>query len=124
MSTKIYNGYILPPMSAFQLMELNNRLKVKMKATQEVLLKKKLGALCAEILQKYKDNPDYGNKLMSDYWLSDFEEHKDRPPYTPTPVYTLAAKIFNIKSKRIEKTMQRDPDFDLSFDNRMAAKKK
>jgi hypothetical protein len=113
MSTKLYNGYKLPQMSAYEMQVFFEKLRKKLVVEREKLYKE---TLAAEFVSAFDS-----------IWLNkiDFEGYKKRFEKTifstddyireKINLYSLACENVQEKYKEINKTSRRNPTYDFQF---------
>lgn len=110
MSTKIYNGFVLPKMSLDQLHKLVLKMRERMACIHDDLYHERMASLCCGILDNYTFQPtDVFLKVLKEEceYLNRFKDPLDWYPMV------IADVILRERQQKIKQTMKRDPVYDL-----------
>ena len=120
MSTKIYNGYALPPMSFYDLQKFINKLREKLLPIKEKLI---LEAVARQIMSNFDDL--VFSKLTEDNWFYRFAEDRAKVDGKFPDSYRKNILenflMYSVKEKvsrsfeNIYRTNRRDPEYDFQF---------
>ncbi len=120
MSTKIYNGYVLPPMSFYDLQRFINKLREKLIPIKDKLI---LEAVARQVVSNF-DDLVFSN-LTEDNWFYRFAEARAKVDGQFTDGYKKNildnSLMYSVREKvsrsfeTIYKTNRRDPEYDFQF---------
>src|ERR1019366_7183698 len=114
MSTKIYNGYMLPNTSAFELNKIVNSLRVKVVNEAKRQITKVIGKQVAFIMDSIALDKNFEDKIKEYYDVAGKNIRGIHFSNT-MGVYRFVTEMIQYKNKQIQITQERNPYYDFSF---------
>lgn len=123
MSTKIYNGYILPALSSYELKQLLDNLRTQLEVAKDELISTKIAedfiySFDSIWLGKItEDNfvSEFRSKMHSDFKKSDSISDYERKSLLTNSLFYLQRRQIEEEHYEIWKTNRRNPEYDFQF---------